>query len=114
MGNVLLVPFAKIGATEEDFRERELPRLKDFGFKSCAMALTDNSIGLDSEELQGEERLAIILGTEGTGLNPRTILLSDYTVKIPMERGVDSLNVAAAGAIAFYEITRGVRKLKNG
>ena len=70
------------------------------------MALTDKSVSLDDKELLSEEKLAIILGTEGTGLIDETISLSDYTVRIPMERGVDSLNVAAAGAIAFYQITR--------
>jgi tRNA G18 (ribose-2'-O)-methylase SpoU len=70
------------------------------------MALTDDSVGISDERLKAEERLAILLGTEGTGLQKKTISDSDYTVKIPMYHGVDSLNVAAAGAVAFWELTK--------
>ena len=69
-----------------------------------AMALTDKSVSIEDRALKSEERLAIILGTEGTGLNKKTIDLSDYTVRIPMKHCVDSLNVAAAGAVAFWEL----------
>ena len=80
--------------------------LHNSGFKTAAMALRHDTVTIEDKALLSEERLAIILGTEGTGLSEETISLSDYTVKIPMSNGVDSLNVAAAGAIAFYEITR--------
>ena len=69
------------------------------------MALTDNSVSIDDEGLRSEEKLAIILGTEGDGLSDSTIASSDYTAKIPMSHGVDSLNVAAAGAVAFWVLT---------
>ena len=74
------------------------------------MALTDNSVGIDDEKVCGEEKLAIILGTEGEGLSPETIAACDYTVRIPMSHGVDSLNVAAASAVAFWQLGRGNRK----
>jgi tRNA G18 (ribose-2'-O)-methylase SpoU len=70
------------------------------------MALRDDSYSIDAKELKQEERLAIILGTEGDGLKAETIANCDYTVKIPMSHGVDSLNVAAAGAVAFWELTK--------
>jgi tRNA G18 (ribose-2'-O)-methylase SpoU len=68
------------------------------------MALSDDSVGIDDERLKAEEKLAIVLGTEGDGLSPRTIAECDYTVRIPMSHGVDSLNVAAAAAVAFWEL----------
>ena len=80
--------------------------LKNMGFKTAAMALTDNSVSIDNKELLSQEKLAIILGTEGEGLMAETIEASDYTVKIPMAHGVDSLNVAAASAVAFWQISR--------
>ena len=80
--------------------------LKNMGFKTAAMALTDNSVSIDNKELLSQEKLAIILGTEGEGLMAETIDASDYTVKIPMANGVDSLNVAAASAVAFWQISR--------
>jgi len=76
------------------------------GFKTAAMALTDESVGIDYPALQAEEKLAIVLGTEGDGLATSTIANCDYTVKIPMAHGVDSLNVAAASAVAFWELGR--------
>ena len=79
-------------------------QLHELGFKTVAMALTENSISIDAPELQKEEKLAIILGTEGDGLASTTISGCDYTVKIPMSHGVDSLNVAAASAVAFWEL----------
>ncbi len=81
----------------------ELHRL---GFKTCAMALTDDSVSIDDPMLRSEERLAIVLGTEGDGLHEQTIAFCDYTVKIPMSHGVDSLNVAAASAVAFWELAK--------
>ena len=80
--------------------------LNEHGFKTVAMALTDDSLPIDAPELLSEEKLAIILGTEGDGLSRETIAKSDYTVKIPMAHGVDSLNVAAAGAVAFYQLSK--------
>ena len=70
------------------------------------MALRDDSVGIDDQALQSEEKLAVILGTEGDGLASQTIADCDYTVKIPMAHGVDSLNVAAASAVAFWELGR--------
>ena len=79
-------------------------QLHKLGFKTVAMALTDNSVSIDDPNLQKENKLAIILGTEGDGLAATTIADCDYTVKIPMSHGVDSLNVAAASAVAFWEL----------
>ena len=79
-------------------------RLRAQGFRSAAMALTDRSVSIDDENVMREPRLAIVLGTEGDGLLPQTIAQCDYTVRIPMSHGVDSLNVAAASAVAFYEL----------
>lgn len=83
--------------------------LHNLGFKTAAMALRDDSIGIDDPELQKEDKLAIILGTEGDGLASSTIRDCDYTVRIPMSHGVDSLNVAAASAVAFWELGKGNR-----
>ena len=80
--------------------------LHKLGFKTCAMALTDDSVSIDDPVLHSEERLAIVLGTEGEGLHEQTIDSCDYTVKIPMSHGVDSLNVAAASAVAFWELAK--------
>lgn len=95
MGSVFLVPWTWIERVEA---------VKALGFKTVAMALTDNSISLDDEQLKAEPRLAIIMGTEGDGLPMDTITAADYTVRIPMAHGVDSLNVAAASAVAFWEL----------
>ena len=95
MGTVFQVPWAHL---DENWTET----LKRFGFKTAAMALTDDSISIDAKELQNESKLAIVLGTEGDGLKENTVASCDYTVKIPMSHGVDSLNVAAAGAVAFW------------
>ena len=83
--------------------------LHNLGFKTAAMALRDDSVGIDDPELQKEDKLAIILGTEGDGLASSTIRDCDYTVRIPMSHGVDSLNVAAASAVAFWELGKGNR-----
>ena len=106
MGTVLLVPWTRICATGADWAENGVERLRALGFKTVAMALSDNSVAIDDKRLADEERLAIILGTEGTGLLKKTIDESDYTVKIPMSHGVDSLNVAAASAVAFWQLRR--------
>ena len=106
MGTIFQVPWTKIGATESDWPTRGLELLKSLGFKTAAMALSDNSVSIDDPALMAEPKLAIILGTEGDGLKKETIASCDYTVKIPMSHGVDSLNVAAAGAVAFWQLTR--------
>ena len=103
MGTVFLVPFAKIGDTSNDW-PKDIQKLKDYGFKCAAMALSESSVSIDDPALMAEEKLAIILGTEGTGLSKETIEACDYTVKIPMANGVDSLNVAAAGTVAFWQL----------
>ena len=97
MGTVFQVPWTYLG---QDWQEL----LHGLGFKTAAMALTDDSVSIDYPGLAGEEKLAIVLGTEGDGLAPTTIARCDYTVKIPMSNGVDSLNVAAASAVAFYQL----------
>ncbi len=84
--------------------EDSLDEIKALGFKTVAMALKDNSLSIDDSRLSNEEKLAVIMGTEGDGLSDRTIADCDYTVKIPMYHGVDSLNVAAASAVAFYQL----------
>ena len=103
MGTVFQVPWTKIGENKADWPAK-MQDLKDLGFKTLAMALRNDTIDIDDEKLHKEEKLAIILGTEGTGLTPKTIDDCDYTVKIPMAHNVDSLNVGAAGAIAFWEL----------
>ena len=104
MGTVFQVPWARIGETNEDWPERGLERLRSLGFKSAAMALSDDSVSIDDERLNKEEKLCIIFGTEGDGLAKETIARCDYTVRIPMAHGVDSLNVASAAAVAFWQL----------
>ena len=82
--------------------------LRGMGFRTAAMALKEDSVGIDDPLLCREEKLAIVLGTEGDGLATDTIADCDYTVMIPMAHGVDSLNVAAAGAVAFWQLGRGI------
>ncbi len=106
MGTIFQIPWGVIGDTPSDWPLKGLEELKKIGFKSAAMALSDNSISIESEILFNEDRLAIILGTEGDGLSKTTIAQCDYTVKIPMSHNVDSLNVAAAGAVAFWQLSR--------
>ncbi len=96
MGSVFLVPWTWLDAP--------IPTLRDYGFRTAAMALSDDSISLDDPQLAAEPRLAIIMGTEGDGLPQRTIAEADYTVRIPMAHGVDSLNVSAAAAVAFWQL----------
>ena len=106
MGTVLQVPWGRIGQSPADWPDRGIEQLRALDFKTCAMALSDNSVSIDDEALMREDKLAIILGTEGDGLSRSTIANCDYTVKIPMSHGVDSLNVAAAGAVAFWQLCR--------
>ena len=102
--SVFQVPWAQIGETPADWPEKGLAQLNTLGFKTAAMALSDRSVSIDDEALAREPKLAIVLGTEGDGLSHTTIASCDYTVKIPMSHGVDSLNVAAASAVAFWQL----------
>lgn len=106
MGTVFQIPWTRIGNTHTDWPHPGMDRLKALGFKTAAMALSDNSVSIEDPALGSEEKLAIILGTEGDGLSLRTIADCDYTVRIPMAHQVDSLNVAAASAVAFWELRR--------
>ncbi len=106
MGTVFQIPWTFLGEDFSACPETSVSQLKDLGFKTVSMALTDDSISIDDPALMAEEKLAIILGTEGDGLAASTIADSDYTVCIPMSHGVDSLNVAAASAIAFWQLGR--------
>lgn len=104
MGTVFQVPWARLDEDPARWPHPGLERLKAMGFKTAALALTQNSVSVDDPRLMAEDRLAILLGTEGTGLTPETIAGCDYTVMIPMSHEVDSLNVAAAGAVAFWQL----------
>ena len=97
-------PWTKIGETASDWPQAGIRRLRELGFKTAAMALSDRAVSVDDPALMAEEKLAIILGTEGDGLSKETIADCDYTVCIPMSHGVDSLNVAAASAVAFWQL----------
>ena len=98
MGTVFLVPWTWLDAP--------IASLHDYGFRTAAMALSDDSVSLDDPRLAEEPRLAIIMGTEGDGLPQKTISEADYVVRIPMAHGVDSLNVAAAAAVAFWQLRK--------
>ena len=100
MGTVFQIPWTYFE------RNDYVSQLHELGFRTAALALDDNSVSIDDPKLCSEKKLALILGTEGTGLSASTISQSDYTVKIPMSHGVDSLNVAAASAVAFWQLTR--------
>lgn len=104
MGTVFQIPWTYIGDTPADWPKSGIAQLHAHGFRVVSMALSDNTIPMDDARLKREEKLAVVLGTEGTGLLSETIRLSDYTVKIPMFHNVDSLNVAAASAVAFWEL----------
>lgn len=104
MGTVFQIPWTFIGEETTDWPGKGMEILRAEGFKTAAMALSDNSVSIDDPRLAAEEKLAIILGSEGDGLTDTTIADCDYTVKIPMYHGVDSLNVAAASAVAFWEL----------
>ena len=103
MGTVFQVPWTFLGG-ENDSIEANVTTLQSLGFKTAAMALSDDSVSIRNKNLLAEEKLAIILGTEGDGLANTTIAQCDYTVRIPMSHGVDSLNVAAASAVAFFQL----------
>ena len=104
MGTVFQVPWGQLGETPADWPEKGMDILHSLGFKTAAMALSDRSVSIDDEQLAKEPKLAIVLGTEGDGLAAGTIASCDYTVKLPMSHGVDSLNVAAASAVAFWQL----------
>ena len=104
MGTVFQMPWTRIGSAPGDWPGQGMERLRSLGFKTAAMALRDDSLSVEDPRLAAEERLAIVLGTEGDGLAADTIAGCDYTVRIPMAHGVDSLNVAAASAVAFWEL----------
>lgn len=104
MGTIFQIPWTFTGKNNADWRTDGIADLHKLGFRTAAMALSENSVSIDDPVLRGIDRLAIILGTEGTGLCSETIAQSDFTVKIPMSHGVDSLNVAAASAVAFWEL----------
>lgn len=104
MGTVFQIPWTYIGDDTAEWQTNGLSKLKRLGFKTAAMALCEDSVSIDDPALMAEDKLAIILGTEGDGLKDTTISGCDYTVCIPMSHGVDSLNVAAASAVAFWQL----------
>lgn len=108
MGTVFQIPWTYLGAEQSDgeafWPKQGMKLLKEMGYKTAAMALKEDSVNIDHPELMAEEKLAIILGSEGDGLTTNTIADCDYTVCIPMSHGVDSLNVAAASAVAFWQL----------
>ena len=106
MGNVFLIPWTFLDEKYVSWKENGVESLRSLGFATASMAISDDSVSISDRALKREEKLAIILGTEGDGLSEKTIADSDYTVKIPMSPGVDSLNVAAASAVAFWELTK--------
>jgi len=104
MGTVFQIPWAWIGDEVEDWPNPGLDRLRRMGFRTAALALRDDSVSVDDPALARQEKLAMLLGTEGDGLSGDTIASCDFTVRIPMSHGVDSLNVAAASAVAFWQL----------
>lgn len=104
MGTVFQVPWTRIGVSAADWPDAGLTLLRDAGFQTAAFALNDNALDLDNPILAECEKLAMIFGTEGDGLATRTIAQCDFSVKIPMAHQVDSLNVAAASAVAFWQL----------
>ena len=106
MGTVFQIPWSYIGTQVCDWPEKGMAQLHSLGFKTAALALSDNSVSIDDPGLMAEDKLALILGSEGDGLTEQTIAQCDYTVKIPMYHGVDSLNVAAASAVAFWQLRK--------
>ncbi|MBQ3546001.1 MAG: RNA methyltransferase [Lachnospiraceae bacterium] len=107
MGTVFQIPWTFINKENtENINHSYVRDIQNLGFKTAALALTDNSVSIEDNALLLEDKLALILGSEGEGLSPDTIASSDYTVKIPMYHGVDSLNVAAASAVAFWQLRK--------
>ena len=110
MGTVFQIPWARLQPDEEGNR---FGRLKALGFRLAATALKNDSVSIDDPRLAAEPRLAVVMGTEGTGLEQSAIDSCDYTVMIPMHHGVDSLNVAAASAVAFWQLGRRTESCRN-
>lgn len=104
MGTVFQIPWTYFTGETSAWPYPGIDKIKEMGFKTAAMALCEDTINIDDPKLMQEEKLAVILGTEGDGLAAATIADCDYTVKIPMSHGVDSLNVAAASAVAFWQL----------
>ena len=104
MGAVFQLPWAWIGHGEGQWPRAGLALLREMGFRTAAMALSGSSISIEEPRLAQAERLAVLLGSDGNGLSSETIACCDYTVRIPMAHGVDSLNVAAAGAVVFWQL----------
>lgn len=104
MGTVFQIPWTFIGSESTDWPHPGMEKLKEMGFKTVSMALRNDSYSIDDPRLRQEEKLAILMGSEGDGLTDDTLASCDFTVKIPMYHGVDSLNVAAASAVAFWEL----------
>lgn len=110
MGTVFQIPWTFFDKKKINWKENGIDLLHRLGFQTAAMALSEDSVNIDDERLLAEEKLAVILGTEGDGLAMHTIASCDYTVCIPMSHGVDSLNVAAASAVAFWQLGNNKRK----
>jgi len=106
MGTVFQIPWTHIGSSTAEWPFPGMDRIKAMGFRTAAMALSDDAVSIDDPRLMAEEKLAIVLGTEGDGLGAKTIADCDYTVCIPMSHNVDSLNVAAASAVAFWQLQK--------
>lgn len=104
MGTVFQVPWTRIGSEPSEWPQQGVERLRKLGFKTVAMALSDTAVRIDDPQLMAEEKLAIVLGTEGNGLAPCTVADCDYTACIPMSHNVNSLNVAAASAVTFWQL----------
>lgn len=113
MGTVFQVPWTRFDEKKESWPEDGMKILKELGFKTAAMALKEDSVSLDDPSLGAEEKLAVVLGTEGDGLASDTIADCDYTVRIPMSHGVDSLNISCASAVAFWELGRRKNRKTN-
>ena len=114
MGTVFQVPWTFLGGgepEEEAWPKQGIRLLRELGFRTAAMALSQDALKMDDPRLKEEKRLAVVLGTEGDGLAPQTVAACDYVVRIPMAHGVDSLNVAAASAVAFWEITKEIEEM---
>lgn len=106
MGTVFQIPWTYICSTQKEWEKEGIDRLHALNFKTAAMALRDDTVSIEDKRLINEEKLAIILGAEGHGLSKNTIACCDYTIKIPMANNVDSLNVASAAAVAFWELRK--------
>ncbi len=112
MGTVFQIPWTFLGEETDDWPQKGMDFLRSLGFKTAALALSDHSVSIDDPDLMAEEKLALILGSEGDGLTDTTIASCDYTVKIPMYHDVDSLNVAAASAVAFWQLRSRERRIR--